>query len=145
MGNFLPSHKRSLILRSYPMACKLFYENSGTATDIFTNNISLIVVTITKLGNVTRFHVCTIVVSIYIRYWCFGNICNKEVCSDSFRWGSAKILRPFGNICQHTNQEISKGIFFNRSSVENCGGKFSTFWILCFLLLNLETVSCGAN
>ena len=74
MGNFLPSYKCGSVLQSYPMECKRFNKSPGTifrynkfATDDFMNNISSIVFEIIKFVSVTRFQICTIVVTIYIR------------------------------------------------------------------------------
>ena len=94
MGNVLPSYNCGLILLSYSMGCEIFVRVRGQffviiifATGVFTNSVSSIVVAIIKLVSVTRFQICTIVVSIYIRYCCFGNICNEEeVFSDLCRW-----------------------------------------------------------
>lgn len=58
--------------------------------------------------------ISTTVISIYIGYWCFGNICNKkEVYIDFFSFRLPKILERFGIICQHLNQEIHRGIFLS--------------------------------
>ena len=112
MRNFLPSYKCDFILRSYLMGCKLFVRVLGQsfvikkfATDVFTTNTSSIVVAVIKIVSVTRFQICSIVVSIYIRYWCFRNICNEEqVCSNSSRWRLPKILGYIGIICQQWPQ-----------------------------------------
>ena len=57
--------------------------------------------------------ISTTVISIYIGYWCFGNICNKkEVYIDFVSLRLPKILELFGIICQHLNHEIHRGIFF---------------------------------
>ena len=120
MRTFLPSDKCYLILRSYPIGCKRFCKSSGQSfviiefsTDVFTNNISSTVLAMRKFVCVTRLQICTIVGSIYIRYWCFGNICNKKVvCSNCFRWRLPKTLRPLVIVCQHKNEEIYRGNYF---------------------------------
>ena len=56
------------------------------ATDVFAKTTSSTVAEIIKLVIITRPQICIIAVTIYIRYRCFGNICDKEeVCSNSCR------------------------------------------------------------
>ena len=132
-------YKCGLILRSLiQLNVNFFVRVSGQffviikfATDVFTNNTSSIVLAIIKHVSVMRFQICSIVVSIYIKYWCFENICNKDCLKYSH------LSESFVN---SWIKKSAGAISFIWSSVQNCRDRLSTFSIICmtWFLLNLN-------
>ena len=149
MANFLPFYKCRLILRSYQTGWIFFVRVWGKyfviikfVTDFFTNNISSIVVTPIKLVSIRSLQIFNFVVSIYIRYRCFLEISViKKMFVRIFLGGDCQKYSDLSG--SFVNKWINKSteVIFFKCSVENCGDKLSTYWIILFRSNKLQAIS----